>query len=237
MTIPDPSGDVSESGYDRTAWTSENFNTDGWKLAAGPFGSNEGDAKYDTIRTAATVLDGCDGKNSTPSYFFRTTFNINNLERYTMLVGSIEYDDGIIVYINGQRVAEGHNIARDENGESYFGHGFDSNLQYGGSDQGPETLDFTLVDLSMLHNGENTIAVEIHNSSKTSPDIWFSCTGLFLFTDEVDYQNNISLSVGASESQINFTWYSPLDEASVTISENPDMTNGKVFDATSSGDQ
>lgn len=229
----DPSGDVSESGYDRTTWTSENFNTDGWKLAAGPFGSNEGDAKYDTIRTAATVLDGCDGKNSTPSYFFRTTFNINNLERYTMLVGSIEYDDGIIVYINGQRVAEGHDIARDENGES-LGHGFDSNLQYGGSDQGPETLDFTLVDLSMLHNGENTIAVEIHNSSKTSPDIWFSCTGLFLFTDEVDYQNNISLSVGAFESQINFTWYSPLDEASVTISENPDMTNGKVFDATSS---
>ena len=90
------------------------------------------------------------------------------------------------------------------------------------------------MDLSLLHNGENTLAVELHNGRKTSSDVWFSFGGLYLSTDEVIYQNNISLSVGADESGVNFTWYSPIKSASVMVSENPDMTNGNTFAATSS---
>ena len=227
----DPAGDSSATDYNRTAWTAEGFNTDGWKTAAGPFGSKRGTAAYGDGRNANTIIDGCDGSNNTPAYFFRTTFNISNLERYTKLTGSLEYDDGVIVYINGQRVAAGYDNACDENGNS-LGHGFDANLQYGGSNQGPDTLQISLLDLSLLHNGENTIAVELHNGRKTSSDVWFSFGGLYLSTEEVAYQNNISLSVGADESKTNFTWYSPLANASVTVSENPDMTNGKTIDAT-----
>ena len=229
----DPAGDSSVSDYNRTVWTTEGFDTDGWKIAAGPFGSKRGGAVYDSTHTAATILEGCDAISDTPAYFFRTTFNISNLERYTKLIGSLEYDDGVIVYINGQRVAAGYDNACDENGNS-LGHGFDSNLQYGGSNQGPDTLQISLLDLSLLHNGENTIAVELHNGRKTSSDVWFSFGGLYLSTEEVAYQNNISLSVGADESSINFTWYSPLENASVTVSENPDMTNGNTFTAVSS---
>ncbi len=226
----DPAGDPSAIGYNRTAWTAEGFDTDGWKTAAGPFGSKRGGAAYDSTRTAAKVLDGCDGSNDTPAYFFRTTFEVSNLERYTKLTGSLEYDDGVIVYINGQRVAAGYDNACDENGNA-LGYGFDANLQYGGSNQGPDTLQISLVDLSLLHNGENIIAVELHNGRKTSSDVWFSFGGLYLSAEEIVYQNNISLSVGADESQINFTWYSPLENASVTVSENADMTNGNTFTA------
>lgn len=229
----DPAGDSSATDYNRTAWTAEGFNTDGWKTAAGSFGSKRGTAEYGDGRTAATVLNGCDGQNNTPAYFFRTTFNISNLDRYTKLVGSLEYDDGVIVYINGQSVAAGHDNACDENGNP-LGHGFDANLQYGGSNQGPDTLQISLLDLSLLHNGENTIAVELHNGRKTSSDVWFSFGGLYLSTEEVAYQNNISLSVGADESKTNFTWYSPLANASVEVSENSDMTNGNTFTATAS---
>lgn len=229
----DPAGDSSAADYNRTAWTAEGFKTDGWKTAAGPFGSKRGTAAYGDGRTAATVLTGCDGSNNTPAYFFRTTFNVSNLERYTKLTGSLEYDDGVIVYINGQRVAAGYDNACDENGNS-LGYGFDANLQYGGSNQGPDTLQISLLDLSLLHNGENTIAVELHNGRKTSSDVWFSFGGLYLSTEEVVYQNNISLSVGADESKVNFTWYSSLESASVTVSENPDMTNGNTFAATAS---
>lgn len=226
----DPAGDSSATGYNRTAWTEKDFDDSEWKAASGPFGSKTGGAAYGDGRTVNTIIDGCDGSNNTPAYFFRTTFNVSNLERYTKLVGSLEYDDGVIVYINGQRVAAGHDIACDEKGDS-LGHGFDKNLQYGGSNQGPDTLQISLLDLSLLHNGENTIAVELHNGRKTSSDVWFSFGGLYLSTEEVAYQNNISLSVGADESETNFTWYSPLDNASVTVSENPDMTNGNTFTA------
>ncbi len=228
----DPAGDPSASDYNRTVWTTESFAADGWKTAAGPFGSKRGGAAYDSTRSAATILEGCDAANDTPAYFFRTTFQIGNLEGYTKLVGSLEYDDGVIVYINGQRIAAGSDNACDENGNS-LGHGFDTNLQYGGSNQGPDTLTFSLLDLNVLHNGENTIAVELHNGRKTSSDVWFSFNGLYLSDEEVDYQNNLSLSVGADESRMNFAWYSPLANASVTVSENPDMTNGNTFTAAS----
>ena len=65
----DPAGDSSASDYDRTAWTAEGFDTNGWKTAAGSFGSKRGGAVYDSTHTAATVLDGCDGSNNTPAYF------------------------------------------------------------------------------------------------------------------------------------------------------------------------
>ena len=70
--------------------TGQGFDTNGWKTAAGSFGSKRGGAVYDSTHTAATVLDGCDGSNNTPAYFFRTTFNISNLERYTKLIGNFE---------------------------------------------------------------------------------------------------------------------------------------------------
>ncbi|MGN0480846.1 MAG: metallophosphoesterase, partial [Lachnospiraceae bacterium] len=226
----DPAGNPEDEGYVRTSWTAEGFDTSGWKTASGAFGSKRGNAVFDSTRTATTVLDGCDGVNNTPVYFFTTTFNIENLEKYTQLKGSLEYDDGVVVYINGEKVAAGHDSACDENGTP-LNHVFDSNRQYGGSNQGPDTLEISLLDLSVLHNGENTIAVEIHNGRKTSSDVWFSFNGLYLSTQEVEYQNNISISMGADESQMNFTWYSPLENASLLLADNLQMTDAQIFEA------
>lgn len=231
----DNNTDPANGNSNRTVWTAESFDTNGWKSAAGPFGSKRGTANYSSTLTAAAVLNGCDGKNNTPAYFFRTTFHIESLEDYTKLTGSLQYDDGVIVYINGHRVAAGHDIACDENGNS-LGKGFDANLQFGGSNQGPDTLTISLLDLSILNagkgaDGDNTIAVELHNGRKTSSDVWFSFGGLFLSKEKVDYQNNISLSVGTDESHLNFTWYSPFNDALVILSDKPDMTSSREFTA------
>ena len=221
----DPAGDPNAADYDRTSWTTADL-SDSWKTAKGPFGSKRGTPNYDpnTNRIANKVLDGCDGQNDTPTYYFRSTFNIKSLEGMTKLVGSLEYDDGVIVYINGQRVAAGSDNACDENGNS-LGHGFTANNQYGGSNQGPDTLDIELLDLSILKEGENTIAVELHNGRKTSSDVWFQMSDLHLSDEKVVYQSNISLSMGADESQMGFTWYSMLTgDASLAIATNEAMT-------------
>lgn len=314
----DPAGDPSEAGYNRTSWTTEDFNDNEWKTGAGGFGAKNGGA----YSGAAVTLEGCPGDASNyPTYYFRTKVNVNKASAVTAIKGSISYDDAVIIYINGVKAAafneagcdsnssysankanstdsfeitdstvlnalkNGENVvavevhnhydnssdiwfamnelsfstdtvlldgaaswkyldnntdpagdssASDYDRTAWTAEGFDTNLQYGGSNQGPDTLNISLVDLSLLHNGENTLAVELHNGRKTSSDVWFSFGGLYLSTDEVIYQNNISLSVGADESGVNFTWYSPIKSASVMVSENPDMTNGNTFAATSS---
>ena len=231
----DPAGDPNSEGYDRTSWTAENFSAaDNWKTAAGSFGSKRGTANYDpsTNRIANTILEGCDGANNYPTYYFRSTFNIPSLEGVTKLVGSLEYDDGVIVYVNGRRVAAGHDIACNPDSGASLGHGFTANNQYGGSNQGPDTLNFELLDISFLHEGANTIAVELHNGRKTSSDVWFHMTDLRLSNEAVVYQSNISLSMGSDESQMNFTWYSALKDAKLLVAENETMSDAQIIAAT-----
>lgn len=230
----DPAGDATAAGYERTSWTAEAFDTTNWKTAAGPFGSKKGAAALETGYTASTILAGCDGSNDTPAYFLRTTFNVNSLDGMTKLTGTLQYDDGVIVYINGQRVASFDDNACGASGNS-LGYGFNANLQYGGSNAGtPKTVSFELLDLSILHTGENTIAVELHNGRQTSSDVWFHLTDLSLSDEEVVYQTNISLSMGADESRMNFTWYSPLENASLTVADNADLTGAQTVAATAS---
>ena len=222
-TYLDNNTDPATGSGDRTSWTAENFSTDGWKTATGPFGSKRGAASLEDGYTANTVLDGCNGTNDTPAYFFRTTFNITSLESlegFTKLKGTLEYDDGVIVYINGQRVA------------GFDDSGISENLQYGGSNAGtPQTVSFELLDLSILHEGVNTIAVELHQGRASSSDVWFSMIDLSLSNEEVEYQSNVSLSMGADQSRMNFTWYSPLDTAELLVAENADMTGAQTFEA------
>ena len=227
----DPAGDSA----DRTVWTGETFETtEAWKTATGPFGSKKGDAYLESGYTATAVLDGCNGSTDTPAYFFRTTFNVTSLEGMTKLNGTLQYDDGVIVYINGQRVTAFDDNACDASGNS-LNKGFDANLQYGGSNAGtPKTVSFELLDLNILHEGENTIAVELHNGRQSSSDIWFHLTELALSDEKVDYQTNLSLSMGADESQMNFTWYSPLAEAQLLVADNDAMAGAQTIQATAS---
>lgn len=219
----DPAGNPEDTGYDRTSWTTGTLVTDGWKTAAGPFG-----AKYGAISglgggcTPKTLLTQYkeDGTTDIEAYFFRTTFSITSLAGITKLVGTLQYDDAATVYVNGVKIA-----------------GFDdssitANIQYGGSNAGtPKTVSFEMINLSILHEGENTIAVELHQGRVDSSDVWFHLTDLSLSDEEVVYQSNISLSMGADESQMNFTWYSPLENASLTVADNASLTGAQTITA------
>lgn len=96
--------------------------------------------------------------------------------------------------------------------------------------------DFEIVEpaaLSALHEGENTVAVELHNRAEGSSDIFFGLPELALSDEAVDYQSNISLSMGADESQMGFTWYSMLDgDASLALATNDQMTGAQTYTVT-----
>ena len=231
-TYLDNNTDPAGGSGDRTSWTAIDFDDSAWETAVGPFGSKKGNANLETGYTAATVLDGCNGSNDTPAYFFRTTFTIGSLDGVTQLVGTLQHDDGVIVYINGHRVAAFDDVACNESGES-LGTAITENLQYGGANGGtPKTNTFAVTDLSILKEGENTIAVELHQGRQTSSDIWFHLTELALSDEEVvvpPAQTDISLSMGADETQMNFTWYYADPEAGkVLVAKESDLKDGQM---------
>ena len=220
----DPAGDPAAEGYDRTSWTTADLG-DSWKTAKGPFGSKRG-SLHDG---ATTNLAGCPGnENNYPTYYFRTTVTLtaDQLAEMTKLVGRIQYDDAAIIYLNGVRAAAFNDAGCDTNAS------FSANVAGGN----PMEQDFEIVEpaaLAALHEGVNTVAVELHNRFGGSSDIFFGLPELALSDEAVDYQSNISLSMGADESQMGFTWYSMIDgEASLAIATNDQMTDAQTYAVT-----
>lgn len=220
----DPAGTPGADGYVRTSWTAPGFDDSQWKTAQGAFGSKKG-SLHDG---ANTLLVGCPGDDTNyPTYYFRTTVTLaaEQLAEMTKLVGHIQYDDAAIIYLNGIRAA------------AFNAEGCDSNSSYSTNVAGgnPMEQDFEIIDpdaLSALREGVNTVAVELHNRFGGSSDIFFGLPELALSDEAVDYQSNISLSMGADESQMGFTWYSMLDgKAFLTIAANDAMTGAQIYDA------
>lgn len=172
----DPAGTPGTEGYDRTSWTTANFDDSGWKTASGTFGGKK-DGDTITSNGAAVKLDGIGGKDGNgdnyPTYYFRTTVNIPDASAVTKVVGSIKYDAAAILYINGVRAA-GFNDA-----------GCDSNSSYC-SNKADTTSNIEITDVAALNlqDGVNTVAVEVHNESYNSSDIWFSMPGGLTFSTE-----------------------------------------------------
>jgi hypothetical protein len=202
------------------------FDDTSWKIAKGPYGAKNGEA----INGANTVLQHYNGKTSSgkdraiETYFFRTEFNVDNLEDVKKIKASFTFDDSIVVYINGSEVKR--YLVPEEKQEN--------NMFYAGNGNGsPITEEFELTDLSMLKEGKNVIAVEVHQDRETSSDIYFGCNSLILSSEEIEKEepkvSDISLTVGADESEVNFTWYTNFDgETELQVAKKSDM-NGDTF--------
>ena len=242
----DPAGDSSAEGYNRTSWTAESFNDTAWSTGKGLFGA-QADANGNVSSTvngseATTVLDNCKKANngSIPTYYFRTDLQVDSLENVNSLVGTLQYDDVVFIYINGQKVYEVNNRANDYTGAQLDEDGdgnadpITSNSQYGGTNGGTQiTVDLVLGEeaVAALHEGVNTIAVELHNNRATSSDIWFHMT-LALSDEKVvepSVQTDISLSMGADESKMNFTWYAPDSEpGTLLVAKYDELVDGAM---------
>ena len=149
---------TNEASSPTTAWRQPVFDDSTWTAAPLPIG-------YGEVFIATPLADMTNGYSSV---FLRKQFTVTNPGQYTSLVLEAQYDDGFKCWINGVLVIDGN--ANMSVGEVAFNATASSAL---------ENLNFVTLNLaaspaSLLVNGDNTIAVQAHNSSLAgSSDFFF----------------------------------------------------------------
>lgn len=149
-----------DNGTDQSnAWFGLSYNDSAWASGVAELGYGDGDE--------ATVVNWVNingGKN--PCTYFRTKFNLTSLPTANQRVAlKLKRDDGAIVYINGIEAVRDNMPAGPVTHETYASATVDGTN---------ETTFFThIIDPALLVQGENLIAVQIHQDRANSSDISF----------------------------------------------------------------
>jgi hypothetical protein len=142
-----------------TAWRANNYSVENtWPVGQGLFGV-EGSSPYPyphPIRTALMLVPG------RTTYYFRTKFNYSGQTDGLNLRATAYLDDGAVVYLNGVEVSRVRLPA---------GTITSSTKAQLASPEGVASL--IAIPGSRLVQGENVLAVELHQSSDTSSDVVF----------------------------------------------------------------
>ncbi|MCK3685326.1 CotH kinase family protein [Maribellus sp. YY47] len=158
---------LSNDGAPDSNWRNLNFDASGWSQGKGGIGYADNDDN--------TIID------PTNALFLRRTFFIHNTSEIENALLSIDYDDAFVAYLNGREIARSGGLsagfpAFDE--ISTVNH--EAQLYQGGK------YESFLVDKTqlagLLLEGENVLAVEVHNSSVNSSDM----SSTLLFSVEVN---------------------------------------------------
>jgi hypothetical protein len=141
-----------------SSWRSATFNDSLWKSGVAELGYGDGGER-------TTVSFGSSSLNKHVTTYFRTKFNATNVNKFGELELKLRRDDGAIVYLNGKEV-----VRSGMPGGTINYLTFASNVS-GGTD---ETTYYSFpIETTSLVNGLNVIAVEVHQSSRTSSDVSF----------------------------------------------------------------
>jgi hypothetical protein len=141
------------SNLDGVPWTATNHNDSGWLSGQGVLGS--ANTTVEPVRTFLSLTVRY-------TYYFRSTFVLSNLSGISSLLLSHYFDDGAVVYLNGQE-AYRYNLP----GGAITFTTQAPNLSGPPGELGPFSLSLTNVVA-----GTNTIAIEVHQSSNTAGDLF-----------------------------------------------------------------
>ena len=153
---------LDNGSYQGTAWTAPAFNDSTWVSGPAPLGYGDANGQL----PATTNAYGPDPNNKYVTTYYRKSFNASNVASIANLVVSVQRDDGVIVYLNGTPIFT-NNMPTDVaiNYLTYAPNvigGVDETNFYSQS-----------VPASLLVNGTNVLAAEIHQANASSSDIIF----------------------------------------------------------------
>ena len=146
-------------------WRNPSFNDASWLSGPGGFGYGDGDDQ--------TIL-----QNSL-SVLVRNEFQVSNKDSVAQAYFHVDYDDGFVAYLNGIEIAR-NNVDVTLNfpvAATLADANHEASMYQGGL---PEEYIINKSQLqSILVNGKNVLAVQVHNVSSTSSDL--SCLPFLTF--------------------------------------------------------
>ena len=147
-----------DSGQATNGWQTEGFNDGSWKSGAAPLG-------YKMSGVKTTISYGSDSQRKNPTTYFRKTFSLNAAPSATdNFQLSYQVDDGCIVWVNGQEAGRVNMPQGNINYDTF-------SSTYAGDEPFTGTLD---LNASLFKKGNNVIAIEVHNTSYTSGDLFWA---------------------------------------------------------------
>lgn len=169
-------------------WKDDGFNTAQWLQSQGGFGYGDDDDN--------TLLPNI------MSVYFRTEFEILDTSNISVVLLHADYDDGFVAYLNGVEIAR-NNLGEpgieppfNEAAKTYHEAGLYQEMV-------PET--YKISDRTLIKNGTNILAIQVHNTSTSSSDL----------------SSNFFLSLGINDNQMNYRTPAPWFENIVFDSNLP----------------
>ena len=146
------------ANLDGTAWRNSDYNDAGWPVGAGLLGVEDCNClPAPGLKTILTL-----GRTT---YYFRTHFTVNtNLAGFTANLTTV-LDDGAVIYLNGTE------WARPGMPSGAVNYGTFSSRNVGNG-----ATEFLSLPSNLLVPGDNTLAVEVHQSGTASSDIVWGAT-------------------------------------------------------------
>ncbi len=136
-------------------WRELSFDDSGWLNGPSGFGYGDGDDATEVPQVM--------------SVFVRKTFQVESVDNIAALVFHVDYDDAFVAYLNGDEIARA-NIGTPGVVPNYDEGAYEwreAEMYNGGSPEryeiGPEP--------GLLTNGENVLAIQVHNYNMTSSDM------------------------------------------------------------------
>lgn len=147
-----------------TNWMAATYSDTGWAAGPAELGYGDGGAEATVVGFIDTD-PGTTGDQKNAATYFRKTVTLSGVSSFVSLELNLRRDDGAVVYINGQEVRRDNMSGGTVTYQTFASSVVGSTAE--------ETYYSMSIDPSVLLEGDNLIAVEIHQASATSSDISF----------------------------------------------------------------
>jgi len=139
-----------------TAWRTNDYDDSNWSSGTGLLGSDTTPAVW-TVH--APINSPLAISTTVTSYYFRTTFQFSGVTNGLSLLASNLVDDGCVIYLNGFQAGR-LRVPQNQNATTFASAGTEGQIESLG-----------LTNVARLRQGENLLAVEVHQSNFASEDV------------------------------------------------------------------